>query len=152
MHLAELSRQAVSPLSRTVHALHPWSSFVILPIFALANAGIVFGTDAFSAEGSLAAALGITLGLLVGKTIGISLGTWLAVRSGLGSMPRGARWSQVIGVGAVAGIGFTVSLFITDLAFDNPAIETAARIGVLGGSVLAAIVGAALLWSSGRRR
>lgn len=152
MHLAELSRQAVSPLSRTVHALHPWSSFVILPIFALANAGIVFGTDAFSAEGSLAAALGITLGLLVGKTIGISLGTWLAVRSGLGSMPRGARWSQVIGVGAVAGIGFTVSLFITDLAFDNPAIETAARIGVLGGSVLAAIAGALLLWSSGRRR
>ncbi|MDP4621239.1 MAG: Na+/H+ antiporter NhaA [Thermoleophilia bacterium] len=152
LRLGELSREAVSPLTRTVHALHPWSSFVILPIFALANAGIVFGRDAFSTEGSLAAALGITLGLLVGKAVGIPLGAWLAVRSGLGRMPRDARWVQITGIGLVAGIGFTVSLFITDLAFSDPAIQTAARIGVLGGSVLAAISGALLLFASGRRR
>jgi NhaA family Na+:H+ antiporter len=151
-HLGELSRQAVSPLTRTVHALHPWSSFVILPIFALANAGIVFGTDAFAAEGSLAAGLGIALGLIVGKAVGIPLGAWLAVRSGLGRMPRNARWVQVIGVGLIAGIGFTVSLFITDLAFTDPAIQTAARIGVLGGSIVAALGGALLLFASGRRR
>jgi Na+/H+ antiporter NhaA len=135
-----------------VHALHPWSSFVILPIFALANAGIVFGTDAFAAEGSLAAGLGIALGLIVGKAVGIPLGAWLAVRSGLGRMPRNARWVQVIGVGLIAGIGFTVSLFITDLAFTDPAIQTAARIGVLGGSIVAALGGALLLFASGRRR
>jgi NhaA family Na+:H+ antiporter len=152
LRLGELSKEAVSPLTRTVHALHPWSSFVILPIFALANAGIVFGRDAFSAEGSLAAALGITLGLLVGKAVGIPLGAWLAVRSGLGRMPRDTRWVQITGIGLVAGIGFTVSLFITDLAFTDPAIQTAARIGVLGGSVLAAISGALLLFASGRRR
>ncbi len=152
MHLAELSRQAVSPLTRTVHALHPWSSFVILPIFALANAGIVFGAGALSADGALTAALGVAVGLLVGKAIGIPLGAWIVVRMGLGTIPRGARWVQMVGIGLVAGIGFTVSLFITDLAFDDPSVADAARIGVLAGSVVAAIAGALLLWTSGRRR
>jgi NhaA family Na+:H+ antiporter len=152
MHLAELSRQAVSPLTRTVHALHPWSSFVILPIFALANAGIVFGAGALSADGALSAALGVAVGLLVGKAIGIPLGAWIVVRMGLGTIPRGARWVQMVGIGLVAGIGFTVSLFITDLAFDDPSVADAARIGVLAGSVVAAIAGALLLWTSGRRR
>lgn len=152
MHLAELSRQAVSPLTRTVHALHPWSSFVILPIFALANAGIVFGAGALSADGALTAALGVAVGLLVGKAIGIPLGAWIVVRMGLGTIPRGARWVQMVGIGLIAGIGFTVSLFITDLAFDDPSVADAARIGVLAGSVVAAIAGALLLWTSGRRR
>jgi NhaA family Na+:H+ antiporter len=152
MHLAELSRQAVSPLTRTVHALHPWSSFVILPIFALANAGIVFGAGALSADGALSAALGVAVGLLVGKAIGIPLGAWIVVRMGLGTIPRGARWVQMVGIGLIAGIGFTVSLFITDLAFDDPSVADAARIGVLAGSVVAAIAGALLLWTSGRRR
>lgn len=151
MHLAELSRQAVSPLTRAVHALHPWTSFIILPIFALANAGIVFGAGALSAEGAMGAALGVGLGLLVGKAVGIPLGTWLVVRAGLGRLPRGARWPQVIGIGLVAGIGFTVSLFITDLAFDDPALADAARIGVLAGSVIAAIAGALVLVASARR-
>lgn len=151
MHLAELSRQAVSPLTRAVHALHPWTSFIILPIFALANAGIVFGAGALSADGALGAALGVGLGLLVGKAVGIPLGTWLVVRAGLGHRPRGARWSQVVGIGLVAGIGFTVSLFITDLAFDDPALADAARIGVLAGSVLAAIAGTLVLLAAARR-
>lgn len=151
MHLAELSRQAVSPLTRAVHALHPWTSFIILPIFALANAGIVFGAGALSAEGAAGAALGVGVGLLVGKAVGIPLGTWLVVRAGLGKRPRGASWSQVVGIGLVAGIGFTVSLFITDLAFDDPALADAARIGVLAGSVLAAIAGTVFLLAAARR-
>ncbi len=151
LHLSEISRQAVSPLSRTVHALHPWSSFVILPIFALANAGIVFGAGALAADGALDAALGIALGLIVGKAIGIPLGAWLVVRAGLGTIPRGARWGQMVGIGLIAGIGFTVSLFITDLAFTDPSIADAARIGVLAGSIVAAAAGALLLWTGGRR-
>ncbi len=147
---AEPGDEAVSPLARTVRALHPWSSFVILPIFALANAGIVFGTGTLAAEGAAAAALGIGLGLLVGKAAGLSLGAWLAVRSGIGVMPQGARWSQILGIGLVAGVGFTVSLFITDLAFGAPGLSDAARLGVFGGSVVAAVAGATVLWTRGR--
>jgi NhaA family Na+:H+ antiporter len=141
-----------APLARTVHALHPWSSFLILPLFALANAGIVFGAGALDADGALAAMLGVSLGLLVGKAVGLPLGAWLAVRTGVGRMPTGARWGQIAGIGLLAGIGFTVSLFITDLAFDDAALEDAARIGVLAGSVVAAIAGALVLVATGRRR
>ncbi len=140
-----------APLARTVHALHPWSSFLVLPIFALANAGIVFAAGEFGTEGALAASLGVALGLLVGKSIGIPLGAWIAIRIGAGRMPTAASWRQVAGIGMVAGIGFTVSLFITDLAFDNPALQDAARIGVLAGSVLAAIAGGTMLWLAARR-
>ena len=141
-----------APLARTVHVLHPWSSFLVLPIFALANAGIVFAAGEFGTEGALAASLGVAVGLLVGKSIGIPLGAWLAIRAGLGRMPTAATWAQVAGIGMVAGIGFTVSLFITDLAFDDAALQDAARIGVLAGSVVAAIAGATLLWAAARRR
>lgn len=141
-----------APLALTVHVLHPWSSFLVLPIFALANAGIVFAADEFGTEGALAATLGVAIGLLVGKAIGIPLGAWVAIRAGLGRMPTAATWTQMAGIGLVAGIGFTVSLFITDLAFDDPALQDAARIGVLAGSVVAAIAGAAVLWAAGRGR
>lgn len=141
-----------APLARTVHVLHPWSSFLVLPIFALANAGIVFAADEFGTEGALAASLGVAIGLLVGKAIGIPMGAWLAIRAGLGRMPTAATWTQMAGIGLVAGIGFTVSLFITDLAFDDAALQDAARIGVLAGSVVAAIAGGAVLWAAGRGR
>lgn len=141
-----------APLARTVHVLHPWSSFLVLPIFALANAGIVFAADEFGTEGALAATLGVAIGLLVGKAIGIPLGAWVAIRAGLGRMPTAATWTQMAGIGLVAGIGFTVSLFITDLAFDDAALQDAARIGVLAGSVVAAIAGGAVLWAAGRGR
>ena len=141
-----------APLARTVHVLHPWSSFLVLPIFALANAGIVFAADEFGTDGALAATLGVAIGLLVGKAIGIPLGAWVAIRAGLGRMPTAATWTQMAGIGLVAGIGFTVSLFITDLAFDDAALQDAARIGVLAGSVVAAIAGGAVLWAAGRGR
>jgi NhaA family Na+:H+ antiporter len=141
-----------APLARTVHALHPWSSFAILPVFALANAGIVFSTGMLDADGAMAAALGVAAGLLIGKSVGIPLGAWIAIRTGAGRMPTGGSWSQLLGVGLVAGIGFTVSLFITDLAFDDVALADAARVGVLAGSVLAAIAGTLVLLAAGRRR
>ncbi len=141
-----------APLARTVRVVHPWSSFVILPVFALANAGIVFRSGAMDADGALAALLGASLGLLAGKAIGVPLGAWLAIRTGLGRMPTGAGWGQMIGIGLIAGTGFTVSLFITDLAFDDASLQDAARIGVLAGSVVAAIAGALVLLASGRAR
>jgi Na+:H+ antiporter, NhaA family len=151
MHLAWLSREAVSPLSRVEHALHPWSAYVVLPIFALANAGIVLDGDALRAAAETPVTLAVALGLIAGKTLGLTAGTALAVRLGVSTLPPGVGWSHVLGVGALAGIGFTVSLFITELAYTDPAIIDAAKIGVLGGSIAAAALGMALLLRAGRR-
>ncbi len=150
--LAWLSREAVSPLSRLEHGLHQWSSFVVLPIFALANAGIVLDAAAFDAATDTPVALAVALGLVVGKTIGLTAGVALAVALGLSRLPQGVRWAHVLGVGALAGIGFTVSLFITGLAYSDPGTIAASKIGVLGGSALAAAIGIALLVIAGRRR
>ncbi len=149
--LAWLSREAVSPLERVQHSLHQWSSFVVLPIFALANAGIALDRASFEAAADTPVALAVALGLLIGKTVGLTLGAALAVGLGLSVLPAGVRWAHVVGVGALAGIGFTVSLFITGLAYDDPDVVAASKIGVLGGSTLAAILGIALLVMIGRR-
>ena len=148
--LAHLSRGAVSPASRLIHALQPWSSFVVLPLFALANAGIVLSAATFEAPFSVRAAVGVGLALVVGKAIGIPLGAFIALRTGLGRMPEGARWSQMMGVGLLGGIGFTVSMFVTDLAFTDPSMSEAVKAGVLGASVVAAILGAFVLARAGR--
>ena len=108
---------SVSACDRLIEALHPWTSYVIVPIFALANAGIVLSADAFSPPSAVLS--GVAVGLVVGKLLGVAGFSWLAVRIGLGRLPDGARWGHIIGVAAVAGIGFTVSLFITGLAFDS---------------------------------
>ena len=148
--LAHLSRDAVSPASRLIHALQPWSSFVVLPLFALANAGIVLSAATFEAPFAVRAAVGVGLALVVGKAIGLPLGAFIALRTGLGRMPEGARWSQMMGVGLLGGIGFTVSMFMTDLAFSDPSISEATKAGVLGASVVAAILGAFVLARAGR--
>jgi len=148
--LAHLSRGAVSPASRLIHALQPWSSFVVLPLFALANAGIVLSASTFEAPFSVRAAVGVGLALVVGKAIGIPLGAFIALRTGLGRMPEGARWGQMMGVGLLGGIGFTVSMFVTDLAFTDPSMSEAVKAGVLGASVVAAILGALVLARAGR--
>lgn len=150
-HLVWLAREAISPLERVERGLHQWSSFVVLPIFALANAGIVLDADAFSSATETPLALAIALALVVGKTVGLTAGVALAVGLGLSRLPDGVRWAHVVGIGGLAGIGFTVSLFITGLAFSDPATVDASKIGVLGGSVLAAVVGVALLLLAGRR-
>ena len=125
----------VSPLERLEHLLHPWSSFVVLPIFALANAGIVIDSASIDAATETPVALAVILGLVVGKTLGLTAGAALAVRLRLSRLPPGVGWSHLVGLGALAGIGFTVSLFITELAFDDPDVIAAAKLGVLAGSV-----------------
>lgn len=133
---------SVSACDRLIDVLHPWTSYVIVPIFALANAGIELSTGALSEPSAVLA--GVAVGLVAGKLVGIVGFSWLAVRLGLGRLPEGARWGHVAGVGALAGIGFTVSLFITDLAFDTVALQESAKIGILTASIVAAAAGGAI--------
>ncbi len=149
--LAWLSREAISPLNRVEHGLHEWSSFVVLPIFALANAGIVLDAASIDAARETPLAAAVAIGLVVGKTIGLTLGAFIAVSLGLSSLPPSVTWGHILGIGALAGIGFTVSLFITSLAYSDPSVVSAAKIGVLGGSIVAALLGSGLLLLASRR-
>ena len=147
--LRAVGAETYSPLEELEHKLHPWVAFGVLPLFAFANAGVSLAGLSLAklADGI---PLGIALGLFAGKQIGILGATWLAVRAGLGRMPEGATWTQVYGVACVAGIGFTMSLFIGLLAFPDPAFAADVRIGVLAGSVASALVGFAVLSMAGR--
>jgi NhaA family Na+:H+ antiporter len=149
--LAMIANESVSPAERVEHLLHPLTSFIIVPLFALANAGVEIQAGAFDAPGATAVALGVGLGLVVGKLVGVFAATWLAVRAGVASLPDGVSWAGVAGVAAVAGIGFTVSLFVAGLAFDDPALADAAKLAILAASVVAAAVGAATLMRVGQR-
>ncbi|MBF0372522.1 MAG: Na+/H+ antiporter NhaA [Alphaproteobacteria bacterium] len=133
-----------TPLRRLEHALHPWVAFGILPLFAFANAGVPLAGLAFT---SLIAPvpLGIALGLFLGKQIGVVGATWLALKLRLGALPEGATPLQFHGMAVLAGVGFTMSLFIGTLAFPDAAQLGGVRIGVLGGSLLSAIVGLIIL-------
>lgn len=133
-----------SPADKLLRSVEPWSSYVVLPIFALANAGVAWSTDVFQENGSLMIA--ITLGLVVGKSIGIVMAAWLAVRSGIAVKPEAYSWRQLIGAGALGGIGFTMSLFIAGLAFPNPADYAAAKIAIFIASIIAAVLGAIILY------
>jgi NhaA family Na+:H+ antiporter len=149
--LERACERAGTPLQRLEHALHPWVSFVIMPVFALANAGVrVFGEG--QPLGDPAVILGIVLGLVVGKPLGISLASWLAVRLGLAERPPGTTWGDLVGVACLGGIGFTMALFIAALAFEGTALLPPAKIGVLVASVLAALLGWAALTLAARRR
>ncbi len=146
--LALVTPARVSP--RLERILHPWTSFVIVPLFALANGGVRLAGVGLDDGSSLRVAAGVVGGLVVGKIVGITLGAALATRLGVGRLPEGARWSQVVGVAALGGIGFTVSLFIASLAFTDGAILDASKVGILTGSVVSAVVGGVLL-ARGRR-
>jgi len=148
--MCELASSPTSVTERLQRALHPLTSFLIIPLFALSNAGVTFNSDALSAPGAAAVAGGVVLGLVVGKIFGIGGFSYLAVRLGLGSLPSEVRWSELVGAGAVAGVGFTVSLFIADLAFTGPQLE-AAKMGILAASLLASVVGVGWLWAVSRR-
>lgn len=141
-------RESVSVAERMETLIHPFSSFIILPIFALANAGIELSGSAVSDAASSRVTLGIILGLVLGKTVGVSVATWIAVRSGISSLPRGVNWSQIVAVAMLAGIGFTVALFITGLAFEGDelaVLDTQARMGILIASLAASIIGIVML-------
>jgi NhaA family Na+:H+ antiporter len=134
----------VAPLVRVEHKLALWTSFLIVPLFALANAGVRFEGSVVEAL-TTPVALGVSLGLVFGKTIGISLFTFAAVKLGIGRLPRGATWRHMIGVAATAGIGFTVALFITALAYTDPVLADEAKVGIFAGSISAALIGAVIL-------
>ncbi len=142
---------ATSPLERLEHRLHPWVAFLIVPIFGFANAGVSFA--GLSAQALLAPLpLGVAAGLFLGKQLGIFASVRLAVTLGLAQKPAGASWTQIYGVALLCGIGFTMSLFIGGLAFDDPLLIDEVKIGVLGGSLLSALGGFALLRLAGPRR
>ena len=133
--------------------LHPWTSFAIVPLFALANAGVEVSADAVGDAVSSPIAHGIVLGLVVGKLVGVAGATWLAVRLGVGELPAGATWRGIVGVAALAGIGFTVSLFVTGLAFDDPGRQDEAKLAILAASTIAAVLGTGILrWRAGAGR
>ena len=126
------------------HRIHPWSSFVVVPLFALANAGVVIDSESVRRAASSSVALGIVLGLVIGKPLGITLATWLGTKARVGRLPEGLDWRHVVGLGAVAGIGFTVALFVDDLSFIGPTFDDAVM-GILAGSLLSGIIGAVIL-------
>lgn len=147
----EGARAEEAPLHRLEHALHPWVAFLIMPVFALANAGVPL--DGITPASLLEPVpLGIALGLFLGKQAGVFLAVWIAVHIGVVERPARASWSQVYGVAVLTGIGFTMSLFIGTLAFADPQHAVAVRLGVLTGSLASAVVGYALLHVAGTRR
>jgi NhaA family Na+:H+ antiporter len=143
--LREVSRHSLAPLERLTEALHPWSAFVVMPVFAFANAGVAIDPTALSDPLALRVSLGVALGLLVGKPLGVTLVCWLAVRAGVAALPGGVGWAALLGAGILAGIGFTMALFITALAFEDPALAAASKLGVMAASVLATAGGVAWL-------
>ncbi|TFG66515.1 MAG: Na+/H+ antiporter NhaA [Gemmatimonadales bacterium] len=134
-----------APLYRLEHAILPWSAFVVLPLFALFNAGVTIPFDAFGLALRNPLALGIMLGLFLGKQLGITCFTWLAIRMGLGRLPAGATWRQLWGGAALAGIGFTMSIFIASLAFTDARELELAKLAILLGSFISAVFGVLLL-------
>jgi NhaA family Na+:H+ antiporter len=136
---------AASPLHRLEHRLQPWVAYLVLPLFGFANAGV--SLSGLSADGALAdIPLGIAAGLFLGKQVGVFAFSWLAIRLGFADCPRHASWLQLYGVSVLCGIGFTMSLFIGLLAFPGaPHLEDGVKLGVLGGSLLSAALGAAIL-------
>jgi NhaA family Na+:H+ antiporter len=137
-----------SPANRTLRAVEPWSSFFVLPVFALANAGVAVSADVFHGHAPLMTA--IAIGLIVGKPAGFLLGCALAVRARVAVKPDAYTWRQLAGAGALAGIGFTMSLFIAGQAFPDPDDFTAAKIAVFGASIASALIGIAVLWPPAR--
>jgi NhaA family Na+:H+ antiporter len=138
-------RESVSVSERFEEALHPWSSYVILPLFALANAGVSLSASSVGDALSSRVTIGIVLGLVIGKPLGILGASWLAVRTGVARLPAGLSWRHIAGLGTVAGIGFTVAIFVSGLAFDRAEVQDEARLGVLAASVVAAVLGGAVL-------
>ena len=147
-----MERSAVavqSPLQRMEHGLTPWVTFVIIPLFALANVGLNLGTIEWSHLLDSRVTAGVLTGLVFGKFIGVLGFSWLAVRLGLARLPRDVTWNQLAGAAWLAGIGFTMSLFITQLAFRDASLVEEAKLGILLASLVAAVIGLTwLFWAS----
>jgi NhaA family Na+:H+ antiporter len=142
-----LIRAAETPLQRLEHSMHPVIAFIILPLFALANAGIEFSSDFI---GSLVhpVSMGVIAGLVLGKSVGIIGACWITVKMKWAQLPESLNWGHIIGVGFLGGIGFTMSLFITNLAFQDEELNLYSKTGILVGTLIAGIVGFVVLRTS----
>jgi len=144
--------KAIPPLQLLEHSMHPMVTFIILPIFALANAGVsvldidvkqIFNTNV---------ALGVALGLLIGKTVGIFLFTWLCVKLRIAPFPQGMNLKSLLGLGLLGSIGFTMSLFVTQLAFSHEEYKMQAKLGIFAASVIGGVLGYIVLKSQGKEK
>jgi NhaA family Na+:H+ antiporter len=142
--MQEAAGEAGTPLQRLEQALHPWVTAIVLPVFALANAGVTIERDPVATL-SHPVALGILAGLIIGKPVGVTVGSWFAIRVGLATMPPGLTWRHILGTGFLAGIGFTMSLFIEGLAFGKTSLDAPAKVGILTASTVAGTLGWLLL-------
>lgn len=149
--LQYLVEETQSPLEKSVEILHPWVNFLIMPIFALVNAGVVLKGVDLQSVFSHQVTLGVLAGLVLGKPIGIVVTCWLATKAGVAELPRGVTWLQILGVGCLAGIGFTMALFVSHLSFKLPGFETYSKVGILSASLLSAILGSIILLIVGSR-
>ena len=149
--MEDLIDAARPPLIRMEHGLHGVVAFAIMPIFALANAGVSMTMGALVGAFSSPITLGAIMGLMVGKPVGIALFSWVSVRAGIASLPVGVSWSMILGAGILAGVGFTMALFIAGLAFTDPQLLDAAKVGVLTASAITGVAGWMLLRSVTRR-
>ena len=147
--LEDTAKELQSPLQRFENALHPWVAFLVMPLFALSNAGVKLEGDFFEAL-THPVTVGIVLGLVIGKQVGVTLFSWAGVRFGFAALPYGVTWLQFYGVALLGGIGFTMSLFITNLAFTSDFLTTEAKIGILLGSAISGIIGYLILFQAGK--
>jgi NhaA family Na+:H+ antiporter len=146
VHALELACHDVeTPLQRLMHALHPWVAFLILPFFAMSNTGLNFHGVHFSEVAAHTVSLGIFFGLVFGKPLGVMLFSFIAVKSKMGSLPKNVKWSHILGSAMLGGIGFTMSLFISDLSFSSVDMLTYAKMAILSASVLSAVIGITFL-------
>ena len=145
------ARATVPPNARLLSALHPWSAYLVVPIFGLANAGVGLDSETLRAAATSPVTIGVAVALLVGNAVGITGVTTLALRAGWGMLPGGVRYTHLLGAATLAGIGFTIALFIAGLAFTDPGLRDQAKIGILAGSLVAAGLGTLILRTLGER-
>ena len=141
----ELERDTASPLNRIEGLLHPWVAFGIMPLFALANAGVTITRGITEDSVGSSVAVSVAIALLAGKPLGIVLASWITSRVGLTQLPSNCNWGHMIGIGVLGGVGFTVALFVATLSFDSPTVLDAAKVGILAGSSAAALLGLTIL-------
>lgn len=139
--IEELARQTESPLERLERMVHPWTSYLVLPLFALMNAGVALSGEFVRQAFTSAVTWGVMVGLLAGKVAGVTGFSRLAVRLGWAALPGGVAWRHIVGAGLIGGVGFTVSLFITGLAFTDNVLVEEAKVGVLAASLIAGLAG-----------
>jgi NhaA family Na+:H+ antiporter len=145
--------EAEAPLDHLEHLLHPWAVFLIIPLFAFANAGVEIGLSGIGTVVKEPVFLGVLLGLVFGKQAGVFLFSWLAVKAGIARLPMGVNWWHIYGVSLLAGVGFTMSLFIGTLAFTDPRLLETTKLAIFTASIIAALGGLIVLWlASGKRK